>query len=839
MKLKNTTIPNYWKTILLLIFILGFSVAGNAQDNLLSNSGYEENALNNWAKASLAGADGTVDITTNAYTGGQACWIATTSTDGVDKINKFGVKSDNYTTTGHIFTAKVMAKTDAAGVAAGVGFKFQIAGVTTADENKYYASQEMKLTETYTEYIFIKDVSTTDLKTVRLVFHCGGYVGNYYFDEAVLEDGTSSSETGTIIPVKVVPINSITTTEKVVAFTFDDGADAELSPQIAALFEAHGGHATFFNIGNNLSGNEDVVRNILLADHEIGNHSMSHSRLPDFTLDNEIYNDIVDFQELYKTTFNYIPKLFRAPFLDYGQIREDDEITPAEDNRVGGVLTEQNLLPVNASVYAGDASTTVSSNKIVDKITAEIVSGAVILCHERDHTLAALKNLLPTLKAEGYKFVTVSELLRIAEGWTLIQPNDERIHKYGSNYIKKQNNELVIHRHSDAVYAGTTLINLFNPEKARTSSGIILKFKTTSPKINLRFKIIAGNIANPWFGIFQNDEFIEYQSFSYSPDSEILIEATSQHTGEEVLYEITLPLWTDVNFMGIEVENGYDIVEFAKEEKAVYVAFGNSITHGRGQNGTYETYPYLLSEMLDFELFNLAVGGGKTSQVMAEMIRDDFPKIDVMTILIGYNDYNGEGVDATTYHNRYEDFLTTVRSKHTDTKLFCITMTYTTNTVSQTTGIDANDFRDVVKNIVEERQTAGDENIFLIDGEAITTAESLNDVVHLSVQGASDFADSLFHAMNLTLNPTTGFSEPKSDANFINTYPNPAKDSINLSGLITESNIMITNYAGKQMISLKATGKKQKIDISMLASGIYLITYQTDRGKSTVKFVKE
>jgi len=346
-------------------------------------------------------------------------------------------------------------------------------------------------------------------------------------------------------------------------------------------------------------------------------------------------------------------------------------------------------------------------------------------------------------------FVTCLLFLSVWIGFAqdVIKADDSNIHIEGSNYIYKKGDELVLHRHSDKVYKGTTKENLFNPLKARTSSGILIKFKTNSPKIIAKFKIVKGNKSTSVFSIFQNGTFIENSSFKYEPDSEILINLESKYPGKDVVYKITFPLKTDIHFLGLELEDDYQLIEFESPNKPVYVACGNSITHGTGQKTTPETYAFQIAKKFGYELFNVAVGGGKTSQVMAEMIANDFKRIDVMTILIGFNDYNGQGIDIKTFYKRYDNMLKTLRSKHANTKIYCITMTYTNFKKSKTSGIPVDEFRGVITHIVEKMQLTGDKSIFLIKGEAITSKSNLKDNVHFTTQGAKDFADALFAQM--------------------------------------------------------------------------------------------
>lgn len=329
-----------------------------------------------------------------------------------------------------------------------------------------------------------------------------------------------------------------------------------------------------------------------------------------------------------------------------------------------------------------------------------------------------------------------------------VKPTDENIHISGSNYIYEKDNELVIHRHSDKVYEGTKKTNLFNPVKARTSAGIQIEFKTDSPKVIAKFRIAEGLNSHPIFSVFQNEIFIEDIGFKYESNKVISVEIDSKSIGKEVLYKITFPLKTDVHFLGLKLKNGHQLIELEPKEKPIYVAFGDSITHGTGQKTTPQTYAYQIAEMFGYELFNLAVGGGKTSQVMAEMIADDFKHIDVMTILIGFNDYNGEGVTTKAYQQRYENILKTIRSKHPNTKIYCITLAYTTQQNSKRTEIPAEDFRSAVRNIVSNLQKNGDKNIYLIEGEKISSEKDLKDRVHFSIDGAKHFADKLYLQMN-------------------------------------------------------------------------------------------
>src|SRR5699024_10984456 len=88
----------------------------------------------------------------------------------------------------------------------------------------------------------------------------------------------------TLLPLaQAAPSNYITkgnTTEKVVAFTFDDGSDGTNFDRIVSILAKHNIKATFFLTGSGANSHPQPVRDVINAGHDIGNHSYSH---PDFT----------------------------------------------------------------------------------------------------------------------------------------------------------------------------------------------------------------------------------------------------------------------------------------------------------------------------------------------------------------------------------------------------------------------------------------------------------------------------------------------------------------------------------------------------------------------------
>jgi lysophospholipase L1-like esterase len=349
-------------------------------------------------------------------------------------------------------------------------------------------------------------------------------------------------------------------------------------------------------------------------------------------------------------------------------------------------------------------------------------------------------------------------ILVITSGQQLIGQSDlgnlnvDKINISGCNYIKRKDGAISFQRFSDEMLAMPVNKSRFNSKKAKTNTGVTISFRTNSPKTTIIFKYNSeGDNRGATFGIHKNSELTGKVSFRKTDGPNLKVVINEDAVMNNNFYEITLPNWANVILKDIELEKGYTLLPNPEPNKKIYVSYGNSITHGTGQNASYQTYPFILSQNMGWELFNVAVGGGKTSPLVAEMLRDDFGKIDYMTILIGYNDYNGEGIDTKEYSKRYEEFLSIIREKHKTTKIFCITPTYTTNHTSAKSGIPISDFRKVVIGLVEKYSKKGDKNIYLIEGEKISTEKDLKDPVHFSIEGAGEFAKQLTEEMKLKL----------------------------------------------------------------------------------------
>ncbi|MDU0355919.1 polysaccharide deacetylase family protein [Paraglaciecola aquimarina] len=194
------------------------------------------------------------------------------------------------------------------------------------------------------------------------------------------------------------PIKSLPKSGKTIALTFDDGIVPVIHEQMLDILKQEQVPATFFLIGNNTNEKQLITRAIKEG-HEIGNHSMSHPVLPSLS-DTQIFEEIQGFQTIMQKQYNYQTRVFRAPKLRY-------------DTRVMRVLTELNLVPVNATVGTKDYAAETTREYILKTATQspKLTDGSIILLHEVQKTADVLPAIIKYYKQAGYTFMTVSQML--------------------------------------------------------------------------------------------------------------------------------------------------------------------------------------------------------------------------------------------------------------------------------------------------------------------------------------------------------------------------------------------------------------------------------------------
>lgn len=183
--------------------------------------------------------------------------------------------------------------------------------------------------------------------------------------------------------------------EKLIALTFDDGPNPLTTPILLDGLAQRNVKATFFMLGMCIENNQEIVKRMYKEGHDIGNHSYSHKNLPkiknadakvQYNKPNEILNSIIGTGST----------LFRPPYGNYNQSIKEFITTP---------IILWNIDPEDWKYKDADGI----SKHIVDRAR----DGDIILLHDIYATsVEAAFKVIDTLQEQGFKFVTVDELIR-------------------------------------------------------------------------------------------------------------------------------------------------------------------------------------------------------------------------------------------------------------------------------------------------------------------------------------------------------------------------------------------------------------------------------------------
>jgi peptidoglycan-N-acetylglucosamine deacetylase len=196
-------------------------------------------------------------------------------------------------------------------------------------------------------------------------------------------------------------INEASTSEKLIAITFDDGPNPIYTPQILDIFSEVNGKATFFMIGEQIERFPEIAKKALELGHEIGNHTFTHPKLSQLSRE-ECFEEIKQTETLIKELVGGKSVVFRPPYLDF-----NDEIV--------SVLSQMGYPMIGAINMEAKDWEMPGVEFILEKTRYCVKDGSILIFHDgygdRSQTVEAVRTLVSELTSLGYKLVTVSELL--------------------------------------------------------------------------------------------------------------------------------------------------------------------------------------------------------------------------------------------------------------------------------------------------------------------------------------------------------------------------------------------------------------------------------------------
>ena len=191
-----------------------------------------------------------------------------------------------------------------------------------------------------------------------------------------------------------------------VALTFDDGPDSKWTPRIADVLRREGVPGTFFVVGSQAVRHPDLLRRLVREGHDIGNHTFTHAQLTEGRRwERRLQLDLTE-AVIVGITGRYT-RFLRPPYS--GTL---DVITAEQERELARLAGRRYVVALADFDSADWRRNGVAS--IVAKASPPGGTGGVVMFHDgggdRSQTVEALAELIPRLKARGFRFVLLSEL---------------------------------------------------------------------------------------------------------------------------------------------------------------------------------------------------------------------------------------------------------------------------------------------------------------------------------------------------------------------------------------------------------------------------------------------
>lgn len=195
----------------------------------------------------------------------------------------------------------------------------------------------------------------------------------------------------------------VPTDDKVVALTFDDGPHPIFTPELLKLLDKYHVKATFFMVGRLIEKRPDIAKAVAKAGHVVANHTYSHPRNIEVLPQWRIAQEIDKCEAVIQKVVGQHPHLFRPPRgLVNGTV-----LTVANDKDYKTVLW----------TVCADHHDAPTPDLMAKRVLSQIGPGGIVLAHDgsqdfRWKDVSATKIIIEALLKQGYKFVTLPELLQ-------------------------------------------------------------------------------------------------------------------------------------------------------------------------------------------------------------------------------------------------------------------------------------------------------------------------------------------------------------------------------------------------------------------------------------------
>ncbi|MBR8838919.1 MAG: polysaccharide deacetylase family protein [Stigonema ocellatum SAG 48.90 = DSM 106950] len=191
--------------------------------------------------------------------------------------------------------------------------------------------------------------------------------------------------------------------QKVIALSFDDGPWPQSTTKVLDILKKENIKATFFQIGQNLKNYPDLAKRVVAEGHILGNHTWHHwyHHLNPQAAAFEIESTT---NLIYQTT-GVKTNLFRPP----GGIMSNGVYDYAKNKKYATIMWSSDSVDYSRP----------SVSRLIHNVMREAKPGGIVLMHDgggdRSHTVEALPQIISNFRKQGYRFVTIPELLEMQD----------------------------------------------------------------------------------------------------------------------------------------------------------------------------------------------------------------------------------------------------------------------------------------------------------------------------------------------------------------------------------------------------------------------------------------
>lgn len=179
-----------------------------------------------------------------------------------------------------------------------------------------------------------------------------------------------------------------------IALTFDDGPHPVYTRMLLDGLKERGVKATFFVVGENIPGREELIRQMAQDGHLIGNHTYDHADVSKMSSE-KVCEELQKTSDLVEEITGKATPYVRPPFGNW-----DDSLDCL-----------MSMIAVNWTIDPLDW-TTANTSQIVDKVVTKASENDIILLHDYyESSVKAALEIVDILQQRGFEFVTVEEIL--------------------------------------------------------------------------------------------------------------------------------------------------------------------------------------------------------------------------------------------------------------------------------------------------------------------------------------------------------------------------------------------------------------------------------------------